>query len=104
MSEEQKQTPRQTMLELLQTGEWSAWDLAQELHIPARDVEEHLTHLIKTVGHLPEKRFVIYSSVCRDCGYTFSTRRRLTQPSRCPQCRSENISPPRFHILTDQPN
>ena len=100
MPEERRQTPRQRILELLQIQEWSSWDLAQELHIPAREVEDHLTHLVKTVGRLAGKRFVIYPSICRDCRFSFGTRKRLTQPGRCPQCRSEHISPPRFRIST----
>lgn len=29
---------------------------------------------------------------CLACGYAFESRRRLSRPSRCPQCRSERLS------------
>ena len=37
---------------------------------------------------------------CLACGFTFTDRapRRFQAPSRCPQCRSERISEPRFRI------
>jgi predicted Zn-ribbon and HTH transcriptional regulator len=37
---------------------------------------------------------------CTACGFVFGDRaeRRLHTPSRCPRCRSERISEPRFRI------
>ncbi|WP_420888076.1 hypothetical protein [Candidatus Nitronereus thalassa] len=35
---------------------------------------------------------------CIDCGYEFRHRTRLKRPSRCPHCRSEAITYPRFSI------
>jgi hypothetical protein len=41
---------------------------------------------------------VLEPSECQDCGFVFRDRRRLTQPSRCPRCRSEATTPPRYGI------
>ncbi|MFY4729161.1 hypothetical protein [Nitrospira sp. BLG_2] len=36
--------------------------------------------------------------MCLDCEFMFRDRTRLTRPSRCPHCRSEGISAPRYGI------
>lgn len=35
---------------------------------------------------------------CIGCGFEFKGRSRAAKPSRCPQCRSERIAPPRFWV------
>ena len=35
---------------------------------------------------------------CLSCGFTFEERGRFRRPSRCPQCRSERLQPPRFWV------
>lgn len=99
MADNCDRTTRQRMLELLEGQELSARGLAELLSIPIRDVEDHLTHLVKTVGRQSDKQFLLIPSQCQDCRFVFKQRRRLTPPSRCPQCRSEFIGPPRFRIL-----
>ena len=99
MSGQTDRTARQRMLELLEEQELSARSLAELLSIPVREVEDHLTHLVKTVRRHSDKQFLLMPSQCQDCGFVFGQRTRLTQPSRCPQCRSEFISPPRYRIL-----
>lgn len=72
--------------------------LARALHVPERQVEEHLVHVVKTVARDRSRRFILDPSSCVACGFIFRDRTRLTRPSRCPHCRSEGISPPRYHI------
>ena len=76
----------------------SARDLAHLFAIPERQVEDHLAHIARTVGRLRDRSFVMTAPECLDCGFSFRERKRLTQPSRCPTCRSEHISSPRFGI------
>lgn len=99
MSDPPGRTIRQRMLNLLVGQELSSRTLAELLRIPVREVEDHLTHLVKTVGRHSDKQFLLLPSQCHDCGFVFGRRTRLTPPSRCPQCRSEFISPPRYRIL-----
>ena len=99
MPSNSRHTTRQRMLELLSGQELSARGLAELLDIPVREVEDHLTHLVKTVRRHSDKQFLLIPSQCQDCGFVFGQRKRLTPPSRCPQCRSEFISPPRYRIL-----
>ncbi len=46
------------------------------------------------------ERLRIDPAACRACGFVFKERisKHLHAPSRCPQCRSERISEPRFRI------
>jgi len=99
MSDNSGRTTRQRMFELLTGQELSARSLAEQLSIPVREVEDHLSHLVKTVGRQSHKQFLLIPSQCQDCRFVFKQRRRLTPPSRCPQCRSEFLSPPRYRIL-----
>ena len=91
-------TARQRIIELLAGTRLSSHQLAQRLSIPERQVEEHLPHVVKTIARDRTRRFVVQPSVCPDCGFLFRERTKLTRPSRCPRCRRENISPPRYGI------
>jgi len=93
-----EQTPRQRIRELLTDKVLSAQELAQLVGIPERQVEDHLSHILKTVGRDQTRQFLMTPSECLDCRFVFCDRKRLTCPSRCPQCRNEGISPPRFGI------
>lgn len=93
-----EQTPRQRIMELITGTLLSSHQLAQMLGIPERQVEGHLSHVVKSVARDRSRRFVLDPSACQDCGFVFRERRRLTRPSRCPHCRSEAITSPRFGI------
>jgi predicted Zn-ribbon and HTH transcriptional regulator len=92
------QTTRQRIVELLTGSRLSSYQLAQLLGIPERQVEDHLVHVVKTVARDRDRRFILEPSACQDCGFLFHDRRKLTRPGRCPRCRSEHISAPRYGI------
>jgi hypothetical protein len=92
------QTPRQQIMELIAGTRRTARQLAELVGIPERQVEEHLAHIVRSVVRDRTRRFLLEPSECQDCGFIFRERTRLTRPSRCPSCRSENVSPPRFGI------
>ena len=92
------QTTRQRIVELLAGARLSSYQLAQLLGIPERQVEDHLVHVVKTIGRDRQKRFILEPSACQDCGFLFEERRKLTRPSRCPRCRSEHVTAPRYGI------
>jgi transcriptional regulator len=92
------QTARQRIVELLTESRLSSYQLAQLLGISERHVEDHLSHVVKTISRDRHKRFVLEPSACQACGFVFRDRRRLTKPSRCPRCRSEGITAPRYGI------
>ena len=92
------QTARQRMIELLSGTRLSAYQLAQMLGIPERQVEDHLVHVVKTIARDRKRSFILEPSTCPECHFIFQDRRKLTRPSRCPRCRSESITAPRFGI------
>ena len=90
-------------MELLRERRWTAYELANALDIPEREVEAHLPHVVRSLDRTPRVTFLIEPSVCEHCGFQFRTRTRFTRPGRCPTCRSESITPPRFEITVDEP-
>ncbi|GMV49101.1 transcriptional regulator [Nitrospirales bacterium NOB] len=92
------QTPRRRLIELLTGTLLSSHQLAQLLGMPERQVEDHLSHVVKTLARDRTRTFILEPSTCQDCGFTFRDRTKLTRPSRCPRCRSESITAPRYGI------
>ena len=92
------QTPRRRLIELLVGTLLSSHQLAQLMGIPERQVEEHLTHIVKTIVRDPTRTFILERSECQSCAFVFRERTKLTRPSRCPRCRSEAITSPRYGI------
>ncbi len=90
-------TLRQQIIALLRVHPWDAGGLARALGISQRQVEFHLTHVRKSMEAHGE-RMVIGPAQCRDCGFAFAERTRTTKPSRCPQCKSEQLAPLVFEI------
>jgi hypothetical protein len=93
-----ERTPRQRIIDLITGTRLSSYQLAQMLGVRERQVEEHLTHVVKTVARDKTRRFILDPARCQDCDFVFRDRRRLTSPSRCPNCRSEGIAAPRYGI------
>ena len=91
-------TIRQRLVRALIGTRCSSRELAELLWIPERHVEEHLRHVVRSLARDPSRRFILMPSACGGCGYLFRERTRLTRPSRCPRCRSEDISAPRYGI------
>ncbi len=87
-------TLRQAIRELLKEQPRSALELSQRLAVPEKEVYGHLQHVARSPG--VGWRFRVIPAVCRSCGFTFSKRERLTIPSRCPVCRRQSLSRPRF--------
>jgi predicted Zn-ribbon and HTH transcriptional regulator len=59
------------------------------------EVLDHLNHIAKSIH---PKCLTAEPASCKGCGFIFKKRTRLSTPSRCPVCKSEQISPPRFKI------
>ena len=91
-------TIRQQIVQAITGARYSARDLAHRIGVSEREVEDHLAHIGKSVARDRKGKFVLEPSICQECEYVFRGRTRLTRPSRCPKCRSEAISPPRFGI------
>ena len=93
------ETSRQRIMEILRREEMSFEELRREMDVPARRLEEDLRHVERSLRRGSE-RLRIDPAACRACGFVFKERvsKHLHAPSRCPHCRSERISEPRFRI------
>lgn len=98
-------TARQKIIEALKGGMLTAKDISRQVGIKEKEALEHLPHVEKTVsspGAHGGLRFVVEQSKCLECGFAFKKRDRLKTPSRCPVCRSEEITETKFGIITTQ--
>jgi transcriptional regulator len=91
------QTVRQRLAELLREEELTAHELSQRAGVPERELADHLRHLEHTVSQGAE-RLNKTAPHCIQCGFMFEARQKHSRPSRCPRCKSERLSPPRFRI------
>lgn len=89
-----QQTHRQEIVEALQYGEAAPRELSKRLGMKLSDVLHHLEHVRASMG----RRFIIREAYCTRCDYVFKRRKRLSTPSRCPQCKSERTEGPFFGI------
>ncbi len=90
-------TVRQRIAELLREAELTAREISQQAHVAEREVAEHLRHLEHSLAQAGE-RLLTLAPHCVKCGFVFEQRERHSRPSRCPHCKSERISPPKFSI------
>ncbi len=93
-----ERTPRQRIMDLLMVTPLSSRRLAEIVGISERQVEDHLSHIVKSVTRDRLLQFRLEPSECQDCSFVFRHRSRITRPSRCPRCRSEAITEPRYSI------
>ncbi len=91
------QTLRRRMVSLLIAQEMDARDLSQDLGLKEKEVYEHLAHVQRSMA-AAGGQFIVTPSRCLLCGYVFEHRRRLTRPSRCPQCRRSKLQSPSFRV------
>ena len=68
-------------------------EISQLFRIREKDVLDHLQHIARSA------RLKMEPAACLECGFFFKKRERLNTPSRCPLCKSESISPPRYQVV-----
>ncbi|MEM4763128.1 MAG: transcriptional regulator [Desulfurococcaceae archaeon] len=75
--------------------------LILDVKLTAKEIYEHLHHIAKTIRARSRGCEILAMEPphCRKCGYVFKDLDKPRKPSRCPRCRNELISPPRFIIL-----
>ncbi len=90
-------TIRQQIETVLLGEAQSARDISAAVGIPEKEVGAHLEHLRHSL-HGSGRQLRIIPAACRSCGFLFDKRDRMGRPGRCPVCRGESISVPRFVI------
>jgi transcriptional regulator len=86
---------RKDLLEMLATPR-SASSLARELGLKRGEIDEDLSHAIRSAraaGHT----VVVEPAKCRKCGFVFDES-KLTKPGKCPECRSTWLDEPLISI------
>jgi len=89
-------TVRKALLDRIAGEPRSVSSLARELGLRRGDVEEDLRHALRSAeaaGYVVD----VLPARCRSCRFTFDTR-KLSKPSRCPECRGSRIFEPQVHI------
>jgi predicted Zn-ribbon and HTH transcriptional regulator len=94
---ERPETLRREIVGLLREQTLSARDISQLVGIPEREVYEHLRHIRRSMGGRG-KALTVVPARCRQCGFVFSQREKLTKPGRCPACRRQSIEEPLFSL------
>ncbi|MDH4266921.1 MAG: transcriptional regulator [Deltaproteobacteria bacterium] len=88
-------TLRKEIAKSLEQNSLDLREISQLFRIREREVLDHLQHIAKS-SH--PKKLSMEPAQCKRCGFIFKKRDRLSTPSRCPICKSESISPPRYQI------
>lgn len=89
-------TRRQKLAQLLREGPRTVLDLSRVLGAPVKSVLDDLEHVRRGVKEGEE--WTVEDAACAGCGFVFRGRKRLDRPSRCPECRSEDIREPAYAI------
>ena len=90
-------TVRERIAHALREAQLTAHEISARASVQERDVAEHLKHLELSLTHSGEQLRTL-APHCIKCGFEFNQRERHSRPGRCPRCKSERISPPRFKI------
>ena len=89
-------TLRKEIAEALEHQSLDLREISQRFGIKEREALDHLEHIARSAH---PGRLTIEPALCRECGFSFKKRERLKPPGRCPLCKSESISPPRYKIV-----
>lgn len=89
-------TRRQQIAEFLRHGGLTAPEIAGRIEAPVKSVLADLEHVRR--GVKGGEKWVVRDAECLACGFVFKGRDRLNVPSRCPECRSEQIRDGAFEI------
>lgn len=93
-------TRREEMIEFLSKTPSTIKELAVKYEVAATAIVNDLDHIFKTLKH-SEGRLYIKAAQCLNekCEYSFSaSRKRFSDPSRCPDCHGERIKLQEFKI------
>lgn len=93
------QTPAQRLTEALRSGEWlTSKELSQRAQLSEKELPQVLEKVQRSLrGESMERE----SPRCLACGFQFDERQRFRRPSRCPECKSERITPVRLRLLVE---
>lgn len=94
---ERGETIRRDIIRLMMEGPVTPYDISGELGISEREAADHLTHALVTARR--KYRVEVTPALCGSCGFTFTERKKVKRPSRCPKCKNGRIESARYHII-----
>lgn len=89
-------TTRQRIAAALRERPRTASELSAEVGTPTAAVYDHVEHVAASLEGTDE-RLLVAPPTCRECGFD-GFDDPVTAPSRCPECRNENIEEATFAI------
>jgi predicted Zn-ribbon and HTH transcriptional regulator len=94
-------TVRKQIIEALKGQMLTAREISQSVGIKEKEVLEHLPHIARSLAanESAGERLSVEPSACLECGFVFRKRDRLKTPSKCPLCKSEEITETRFGVF-----
>jgi predicted Zn-ribbon and HTH transcriptional regulator len=95
--ESRAETIRESLRRVLRERPTTLRELSGALSVSEKDLSTHLEHLERSLQR-GDERLVIEPTHCLACGFECGDRKRFTRPSRCPQCKGNRLSFPRFSI------
>lgn len=94
---ERRQTWRDALYEELRKHPQTIRELSILIGAQQKDLLDHLAHLERSLARTDEQ-LVVDPARCLGCQFEFAERTRLAKPGRCPRCKSNRITLPRFSI------
>ena len=89
-------TTRERIADRLREEALAATALAAAFELSTSTVIDHVEHIARSLDERDEQ-LLVAPPTCADCGFD-GFDDRLNEPSRCPECHSENVTAPVFRI------
>jgi predicted Zn-ribbon and HTH transcriptional regulator len=89
-------TTRQQIADQLRDRPATASALAREFEIDAATALTHVEHISRSLAETDEQ-LLVAPPTCVECGFE-GFDDLLNRPSRCPECKSENVEEPAFRV------
>jgi predicted Zn-ribbon and HTH transcriptional regulator len=93
---EASRTTRERITDRLRGETLTASGIAREFEIQTGDALDHLQHIARSLEG-GDETLLVAPPECRDCGFD-GFDDLVNRPSRCPDCKSENVEEPAFRI------
>ena len=97
-------TRREEIIEFLKTTEATIKELGLKYSVPSTVIVDDLEHIFKTLRSQTDTQLLIKPAKCLNdkCGFIFSaSRKRMSDPSKCPECHGERIISQEFKVEND---
>jgi predicted Zn-ribbon and HTH transcriptional regulator len=92
-------TRREDMIHYLKTSDATIKELALKFETTSSNIVNDLEHIFKSLKHSEAQLFTRPAQCMNsNCNFIFSSRKRLSDPSKCPKCHSERIEPQLFKV------